>query len=198
MSAGVLTDEQVLDTLSVAQNMKEEDESKLQSLRDRVDEHVNDLGQKIEDFENSQEKNEIIFGAAFGLAVAGVATLTSPEVAQAVGSVVENMALTTGLTSILEQGVDQIVEGVSAVAASVGTTVAGLGLAKAVTDHKKLEEMEAMETLQDGLKERVELLDQVLEGESIDLSSVEEKSVGESVTASPERAISTETSGRNI
>ena len=96
------------------------------------------------------------------------------------------------------QGVDQIVDGVSAVAASVGTAMFGLGIAKAVTDNKKLEEMEAMETLQGGLKERVELLDQVLEGESIDLSSVEEKSVGESVTASPERAISTETSGRNI
>lgn len=187
MSAGALTDAKVLGTLSFAQEMKETDESKLQSLRDGVDGYASDIAQDIERIEESREATATLGGAGIALMIAGAATALNPEVGQAIGSFVNDLAASTGLTEVIAQGIDQAIDYIDDAVGAVGALITGVATVKLSQENQTLQEAKA---LQAEVSERSKLLDQVLEGESIDLSSVEQKDTGENI--SPSWAVSDE------
>ena len=187
MSAGALTDAEVLGTLSFAQEMKETDESKLQSLRDGVQGYAENIAQDIENIQESMESSLAPGTIGIALAVAGVAIGVDPEISQSVGSTIADYASATGLTAIVENSMDQVLDVMATAATAVGSALGGLSLAKMLQENQTLQEAKELHA---EVSERAELLDQVLEGESIDLSSVEQKDTGENI--SPSWAVSDE------
>lgn len=187
MSAGALTDEEVLNTLSHAQHLKESDESKLESLRDGEDGYVGKIAEDIEKIEGSIQSTSEVGGVGIALLIAGVATTLNPEIGQAIGSYLNDAAATSGVVESIAQGFDQVVDYIDDALVAAGSLIGVGAVTKIHLENQDLEETKQLHT---EVSERAELLNQVLEGESIDLSSVEQKDSGENI--SPSSAISSD------
>lgn len=171
-SSDRLSNTEVEKALEVTQNLKEEDVSRLESIRENFQESIDQREEKIE------EKNEEGLSGFKAGAVAAMAAVSAVMMGGESGAEIVPHAVAIGEALV--------------VAASAAGGISLFQMGKDLNERTEL-------TNEQGREEHLlEIMDQALEGESINLSSIEEKSVGESVTASPETAVSTEQSGRTV